>query len=99
MLHNLGGLVHSFDLLIMLSILGNPSILLIVSQLLLGFVCSFVVFDILGHQSHFLLGFGQSIGSVLSQFGQGNDLSLVVSDGLLKVVDQFFARNLVVFID
>jgi hypothetical protein len=95
-LHDLGGLIDSFDLLIVFGILGNPGVLLIVSQLLLGFVGTFVVLDILGHQSHFLLGFSEGVGGVLSQFGQGNDLSLVVSDGLLEIIDQFLTGDFVV---
>jgi hypothetical protein len=80
-----------------LGVLGNPGILLVVSQLLLGFVGSFVVLNVFGHESHFLLGFSEGVGGVLSQFCEGNNLSFVISNGLLEVVDQLFTRNLVIF--
>jgi len=65
-LHDLGGFVDGFDLLIVLGVLGDPGILLVGSELLLGLVGTFIVFDVLGHESNFLLSFSEGVGGVLS---------------------------------
>ena len=91
MLNDLGGFINSFDLLIVFSILVNPGFVLFGSELGFRGEGVLVVFDVLGDKSDFLLGFSKSVSGVLSQFGKSDDLSLVVSDGLFEVIDEFFA--------
>jgi hypothetical protein len=98
-LDDLGGFIDGFDLLIVFSILVHPGLVLVGSELGFGGEGVFVVLDVLGNESDFLLGFGEGVGGVLSQFGEGDDLCLVVSDGLFEVVDEFLAGNLVIFVN
>jgi len=97
-LDDLGSFIDGFDLLVVLGILVDPGFVLRSSQLLFGSEGVLVVLDVLGDDSNFLLGFSKGVGGVLSQLGQGDDLSLVVSNGLFEVIDEFLAGNLVVFI-
>jgi hypothetical protein len=80
-------------------ILVNPGLMLGFSEFLFGGESVFVVFNILGDDSNFLFSFSKSVGGVLSQFGKSDDLSLMVSDSLFEIVDEFLARNLIVFVD
>jgi len=98
-LNDLGSFVDGFDLLVVFSILVNPGLVLLFSESLFRGEGVLVVLDVLGNNSNFLFGFSEGVGGVLSQFGEGDDLSLVVSDGLLEVVDEFLAGDLVVFIN
>jgi hypothetical protein len=98
-LDDFGGFINCFDLLIVFSILINPGLVLVSSELGFRSEGVFVVFNILGNKSNFFLSFSEGVGSVLSQFSESNNLSLVVSDGLFKVIDEFLAGDLVVFID
>jgi hypothetical protein len=79
-------------------ILVNPGLMLLFSEFLFGGEGVLVVLDVLGDDSNFLFSFSESVGGVLSQFGKSDDLSLVVSDGLFEIVDEFLAGNLVVFV-
>ena len=99
MLDDLGGFINGFDLLIVFGILLNPGFVLFSSELGFRGEGVLVMFDVLGDNSNFLLGFSKSVGGVLSQLGEGNNLSLVVSDGLFEVIDEFLAGNLIVFVD
>jgi len=77
----------------------NPGFVLLSSELGLRSEGTFVVLNILGDNSDFLFGFSESVGGVFSQFGKSNNLSFVVSDGLFEIVDELFARSLVVIVD
>ena len=83
----------------MFGILVNPGLMLRFSEFLFGGKSVFVVFNILGDNSNFLFSFSKSVGGVLSQFGKSDNLSLVVSNSLFEIVDEFLARNLIIFVD
>jgi len=82
-----------------LGILVNPGFVLFSSELSLGGEGTFVVFNILCNNSNFLFGFSEGIGGVFSQFGESNNLSLVVSNSLFEVINELFAGSLVVIVD
>jgi hypothetical protein len=90
-LNDLGGLIDGFDLLVVFSILVNPGLVLVSSELLFRSESVFIVLNVLGDNSDFLLGFSEGVGGVLSQLGKSDNLGLVVSDGLLEVIDEFLA--------
>jgi hypothetical protein len=69
------------------------------SEFLFRSIGILIVFDVLGNDSDFFLSFSKGISGILSQFSQSNNLSLMVSDSLLKIIDEFLARNLIVFVD
>ena len=59
----------------------------------------FVLFDVLGGLSDFLLSFSEGSSGVLSELSNSNDLSLVVVDLALHVVNELLASSLVVVVD
>ena len=99
MLDDLWGLINSFNLLVVFGILVNPGLVLVGSELSFRSKGVFVVLDVLGNNSDFLLGFSEGVGGVLSQLGKSNNLGLVISNSLFEVIDKLFAWNLVIFVD
>jgi hypothetical protein len=98
-LNDLAGFINGFNLVSVFSILLDPGFVLLVSEGLFRSVGVLVLFDILGSLSDFLFSFSEGIGGVLSQFGKGVDLGVVIVDLIFHIGNEFIACSFIGFVD
>jgi hypothetical protein len=90
-LNDLAGFIDGFDLISMLSILLDPSFVLLVSEGLFRSKGVFVLFNILGSLSNFLFSFSKGVSSIFSQFGKSIDLGIVIVNFVFHISDELVA--------
>jgi len=98
-LNDLGGLINSDDVSIVFGILLFPGSVLLDAECGLGVEGLNVLVEILGGLTDLLLSLVESLGGVVTELGDSNDLGFVVVDCTLEVVDELFTGGGVVFVD
>ena len=98
-LNDLGGLINSDDVSIVFGILLFPGSVLLDAECGLGVEGLNVLVEILGGLTDLLLSLVESLGGVVTELGDSNDLGFVVVDCALEVVDELFTGGSVVFVD
>jgi hypothetical protein len=87
-LNDLGSIIDGLDLFLVLGVLDFPGGVLLFAESLLLSEALLVVLNILGGDTDLLLSLGKGINGIFVLLGKSSDLSLVIEDLLLHVVDQ-----------
>ena len=93
MLHELGGFVNCSDSLIMLTILSHPYSVLGISVILFGCIGFLIGFNVFDSLSYINLSFCKSISIIISHLSIRSDLSFVVVNCVVKIVENSVTRT------
>jgi len=98
-LNDLGGLIDGNDVSIVLGVLLFPGSVLLDTEGRFSGEGLNVLVKVLGGLADLLLSLVEGLSGIVTEFGHGNDLSFVVVDRALHIVDELFTGSSIVLVD